>query len=998
MTATLRLKFWLNMALVISTSYIIVWYIFTPSNNHCQMTFMMEPPRFIPVPVDKSDGGGGLSYPEIKKRPNDHKDLQYKLYMYSEFGFPQPSDVHRDLKDSMPVLFVPGNAGSYQQVRSLASTCIRRQLQSLEAFKFVFYTIDFGGQLSGLDGGLIKDQITYVRQCLNQITKMHPHETDGVILIGHSVGGFISKALLTVPSFDFDSVPLLISLASPLTMPYLIFDDQMRELYEITNRIWDVESKHNKTIALSISGGITDHLVPMHSSMDPQYDLSLTTSAIKDVWLATDHVCITWCRELMQKLAQLLSALMDRKQTRLISNKESALGIMKDILLDHKVNGGSNTNVIYKDWRTIRSHVIEDFEDFYSVSRLQLIDNIIVLNMTNNHAKDVLILIHHLDNLKEDAIFGCPSVNSTSTQLNCIKRSGKMNNLVSIPSRRYEPKRKALRLNRASGDLINYLILDFNDHSSNPLQRLGNKVPESLTVQVLDEFMDQELYIPSLFEFVFKKLFFMDSYKRKIIHKKLPSVYIKIKLLNLKHKTQTYSIKYQSIDCELTDANANSPTLMITQDGYLSESFHPTIVDKDESVVIVKLKSQKSVKIKEPNVSELNQVDQTHLELYVDGRCRNYLVIQMDVLDLVVICIQNSLSKILSATTYLAYLSLVSSAYVSLVNQQVGSSSHTSELVWKSFGYILISLKPVSLISVPTIFSIPTEEISDEVVTFLLIFALSVGVLAYLEYFVKRAIDVAYILNNAQTLIRTKLLQSGLFANKPSASSSNGTGAEATHSKSLRVLAADLDWILLGLAIAGSFVFSTALITLFTILILVKLDLNFGYFRSHQDKNRNEEDSKSSPGKQNTKINCEGSFHMKIHDLIVSITVLSVLSLISNIPSTLIQIKGNQINSPAAILGRVQKDHSFIAATVSALLVKLISEKIYSEYSRPSGQLSKHSRCTGNWLTCLISNPMTRYLHLVTLIPIMLIEMNISYMNLSLAISLLWLTSVAHRH
>lgn len=954
------------------------------------------------MPVDQFDKESSLSYPQISKKGYDHKNEQYKLYMYSEFGFPMPSDVHRDLKDSMPVLFVPGNAGSYQQVRSLASTCIRRQLQSLEAFKFVFYTIDFGGQLSGLDGGLIKSQIIYVHRCLNQISRMHPSDTNGVILIGHSVGGFISKALLTVPSFDFNSVPLLISLASPLTSPYLIFDDQMRELYDRTNRIWADEKTHNNTITLSISGGITDHLVPMHSSMDPQYDLSLTTSSIKDVWLATDHVCITWCRELMHKLAQLLSALMDKKQTRLIDNKGSALSIIKNVLLDQVNYVKDNSNVIYKDWKTVRSHVLESFHEFYSASRLQLTNNIIVLNITDHNAKDILIFVHHIDTLKETGIFGCSNVNTSSNQLNCVKRVELMHLMVSIPSRRFEPKKKALRVDVRS---INYIALDFNDRALQPLSKTGNKVPESLTVQELDESPEQVLYIPPLFEFVFRKLFYIDSYKHKITHKNLPFVHIKIMLLNLKYKTQIYSLRYESVKCKPSTRNRNTPTLMITQDGYLSESFHSSTIGKDLSAVVVKLRSQRSVKIKETDSNGTEHTQHAYLELFIDGDCENYIQIQVDVLDLIVACIQNSLGRILSSTTYLAYLYLVSSTFKYRAHQQVSGGLQPFDFGLKFLGYILVSLRPENLSPASEISLSGGEEICDKILTSLLIFVLSTGVLAYLGYLVNRVIDVANILNNAQSLIRCKLLKLDIFNNKSPSDTQNDPDMETVNDKNMKIIGADLDWLLMVLTIAGSVVFSTALMTLFTLLMLVKLELSLSSIRSRRSElqagihptGKDVPPSKQFASSENLNPSYRST---QIHDLIVDIAVLGVLSLIANIPAALIQLNSKRINSPAVMFEKTHKDMSFLASTISLLMVKLICERICSDYAHhmdSSNQVDKHHRCSEGRLSRIVSALPIGYLHLATLGPILLIEMNMNNINLALVTSLLWVNGFMHK-
>ena len=52
-----------------------------------------------------------------------------------------------------------GNAGSYKQVRSLASVALRKAIdESRYKTHFDFFTLDFGEEMSGLYGGVLQDQ------------------------------------------------------------------------------------------------------------------------------------------------------------------------------------------------------------------------------------------------------------------------------------------------------------------------------------------------------------------------------------------------------------------------------------------------------------------------------------------------------------------------------------------------------------------------------------------------------------------------------------------------------------------------------------------------------------------------------------------------------------------------------------------------------------------------------------------------------------------------
>jgi len=88
----------------------------------------------------------------------------------------------------MPVLFVPGNAGSYKQVRSLGAVSARyfdekdrRYYGDLPRFEHwekgveghSFFSIDFGEELSVLSGRTLYDQTEYVNDCIRYILSLY---------------------------------------------------------------------------------------------------------------------------------------------------------------------------------------------------------------------------------------------------------------------------------------------------------------------------------------------------------------------------------------------------------------------------------------------------------------------------------------------------------------------------------------------------------------------------------------------------------------------------------------------------------------------------------------------------------------------------------------------------------------------------------------------------------------------------------------------------------
>ncbi|XP_023312014.1 GPI inositol-deacylase [Anoplophora glabripennis] len=138
--------------------------------NKCEMTYMFEYPKFVKISNKK-----------------DEQFIKYGLYAYSEGTL--TTKVRSMRFDGIPVLFIPGNRGSYKQVRSLSSVALRKAL-SLRSYHFDYFTMDFNSELSGVYGPLLYDQLKYIKYSLNRIFELYREgsKPNSIIIIGHSIG------------------------------------------------------------------------------------------------------------------------------------------------------------------------------------------------------------------------------------------------------------------------------------------------------------------------------------------------------------------------------------------------------------------------------------------------------------------------------------------------------------------------------------------------------------------------------------------------------------------------------------------------------------------------------------------------------------------------------------------------------------------------------------------------------------------------------------------
>jgi glycosylphosphatidylinositol deacylase len=216
--------------------------------NGCKMTYMFEYPAYVPVPLEAEVA---VRFPK------------YGLYAYGE-GEGKPVERLKAGKFSgIPVLFIPGNSGSHKQVRSLASVALRMAIKQSEyKVHFDYFSVDLAEEHSAFYGGVLDGQVEFVSEAIAKILSLYPAKQgapNSVVLIGHSLGGVIGKALFSLPGFPAAQVSLLVTLAAPHT-PVLLLDSQTAAFYRRVDAYWAQHrpaALQHVTLA-SIGGGLRD--------------------------------------------------------------------------------------------------------------------------------------------------------------------------------------------------------------------------------------------------------------------------------------------------------------------------------------------------------------------------------------------------------------------------------------------------------------------------------------------------------------------------------------------------------------------------------------------------------------------------------------------------------------------------------------------------------------------------------------------------------------------
>ncbi|SPQ20057.1 cb516840-41ca-456e-a224-aaf7ec81a98f [Thermothielavioides terrestris] len=281
------------------------------------------------------------SYAKLNEFDTEHTRLasKYSLYLYREQGVDHDTKVR-----GVPVLFIPGNAGSYKQVRPIAAEAanyFHDVLQHDEAAlkagarALDFFTVDFNEDITAFHGQTLLDQAEYLNEAIRYILSLYldPRVSDrdpdlpdptSVIVLGHSMGGIVARTMLTMPNYQANSINTIVTMSAPHARPPVSFDRQIVKTYDDINGYWRQAYSQQwandnplwHVTLVSIAGGGLDTVVPsdyasVESLVPDTHGFTVFTSTIPAVWTSMDHQAILWCDQFRKVIAHAIYEVVD---------------------------------------------------------------------------------------------------------------------------------------------------------------------------------------------------------------------------------------------------------------------------------------------------------------------------------------------------------------------------------------------------------------------------------------------------------------------------------------------------------------------------------------------------------------------------------------------------------------------------------------------------------------------------------------------------------------
>jgi glycosylphosphatidylinositol deacylase len=267
---------------------------------------------------------------------------KYSLYLYREWGIDDEFTVK-----GVPVLFIPGNAGSYKQVRSLAAESAYHYHNSVQHESNVgkgerrpldFFSVDFNEDFTAFHGQTVLDQAEYLNDAITFILSLYhtpgrsrrdPNLPDpsSVIIVGHSMGGVVARTMFTMPNYQANSINTIVTIAAPHARPPVSFDGDIVRTQKEVNDYWreahaqdSVENNPLQHVTLvSIAGGGLDNIVSSDyasiAALVPEtHGFTVFTSSIPNCWTGADHLAITWCDQVRKSIVRALYDVVDVSQ------------------------------------------------------------------------------------------------------------------------------------------------------------------------------------------------------------------------------------------------------------------------------------------------------------------------------------------------------------------------------------------------------------------------------------------------------------------------------------------------------------------------------------------------------------------------------------------------------------------------------------------------------------------------------------------------------------
>ncbi|KAL7423956.1 GPI inositol deacylase [Cryptotrichosporon argae] len=228
----------------------------------------------------------------------DAPSTKYRLYLYREQG------VDDQDPSGHPVIFVPGNAGSYKQVRSIASSAARQHRDGVGARPLDFFTLDLGEDFSALHAATLERQAVFLAAAVRRVRAMYPADQP-VTLLGHSMGGIVAR--LAIKALEPGTVDAVVTMSTPHAVPPVTLEWGMERVYASIG----APPSARDPLLVSICGGVSDTQVvsdhcALPAALADEHALAVFTTGVPGAWTGVEHQAMVWCHQIRWRVARAL--------------------------------------------------------------------------------------------------------------------------------------------------------------------------------------------------------------------------------------------------------------------------------------------------------------------------------------------------------------------------------------------------------------------------------------------------------------------------------------------------------------------------------------------------------------------------------------------------------------------------------------------------------------------------------------------------------------------
>ncbi|KAG0042578.1 GPI inositol deacylase [Gryganskiella cystojenkinii] len=268
----------------------------------------------------------------------------------------------------IPALFIPGNAGSAKQVRSIAKEASRYyyetylperlRIGSTMSRPIDFFTVDFNEEFSALHGHSLLEQAQFLNDAIAYILSLYEDNNSrsldstlpkptSVLILGHSMGGVVARSLFTMSNYKPGSVNTIVTAATPHMVPPVTLDFEISNIYNTIENFWTrgfLEGSDGSAASLanvslvSIAGGNLDIVVNgdsgnIHNLVPQKNGFSVFTSSFPHAWVGADHVSILWCNQIATVIGKTLIDIVDASYAEQVKPLEERMKIFRNRFL-----------------------------------------------------------------------------------------------------------------------------------------------------------------------------------------------------------------------------------------------------------------------------------------------------------------------------------------------------------------------------------------------------------------------------------------------------------------------------------------------------------------------------------------------------------------------------------------------------------------------------------------------------------------------------------------